>query len=167
VTWSHDTDFGDFTVSGACNNNDLSIERIDPNPPELSGLFLADGSPIVQFDRPRLGTYTDEIPGSKFSVSSNYANNGIRVNARATQFGSFTNVATSASNDTYNSSEWIFDLERGFEIESGLGIYAGASNIANTYPAEVRSVGSLGNGFYDTITPYGFTVGSWYLRSGF
>ncbi len=167
ATWNIDSDIGLFTLSGAYNYNDLTIEHVDPNPPELSGLILADGSPIVQFDRSRLGTYTDEIPESKFAFATNFSNEGFRANVRATQFGSFVNVATSEPNDTFNSSEWIIDVELGYEFDGGLGIYAGANNVANTYPAEVRSVGSLGNGFYDTITPYGFTGGNWYLRSAY
>ena len=77
----------------------------------------------------------------------------------------FTEVQTPEQNDRFNDSEWIFDVELGYEFEGGLGVYAGANNVANTYPAENRSTSSLGHNFYDTISPYGFTGGVWYLRT--
>ncbi len=165
ATWSSDSDVGSFVLSAAYNYNELTIQAVDPNPEELSGLILADGSPIVQFDRSRLGTYTDEFPGSHFSFNTGYSTGGFRANVRATQFGSFTEVQTSEQNDRFNDSEWIFDVELGYEFEGGLGVYAGANNVANTYPAETRPTSSLGHNFYDTISPYGFTGGVWYLRA--
>ena len=129
--------------------------------------FLADGSPVVQFNRARLGTYTDEFADSKLSVGAVYQQNGFRANVRTTRFGEFTNIATSARNDTENDAEWIVDLELGYEFQNGFSIFAGSNNVFNTYPSEVRPVNSLGNGFYDTISPYGFTGGNWYIRSSF
>lgn len=165
ATWGVEAGGGTIDLTAAYNYNDLSIESIDPNPEELSGLILADGSPIVQFDRARLGTYTDEFPDSKLSLSSVYTRDGFRANLRATQFGSFTNVATAEQNDTKNDAEWIVDLELGYEFGNGFALYAGANNVFNTYPDEVRPASSLGNGFYDTISPYGFTGGNWYVRT--
>jgi len=167
ATWSVESDVGSFEFSGAYNRSDLTVRSVDPNPEELSGLILADGSAIVQFDRARLGTYTDEFPESKLTLSSSYSNNGFKANFRGTQFGSFVDVQVSEQNDRFNDSEWIFDFELGYEFDGGLGIYAGANNVFNTYPAETRPTSSLGHNFYDTITPYGFTGGSWYVRSGF
>ena len=164
ATWSVDTDVGSFDFSGAYNHSDLTVESVDPNPEELSGLILADGSPIVQFDRARLGTYTDEFPESKFTLSSTYAYNSFVANVRATQFGSFTEVQVSEANDRPNDSEWIWDVEFGYQFQGGLGLYAGSNNVFNTYPEETRNPSSLGNGFYDTISPYGFTGGTWYVR---
>ena len=46
-------------------------------------------------------------------------------------------------------------------------VHAGANNIFNTYPAEVRPAGGLGNNFYDSNSPYGFTGGNWYLRTAY
>lgn len=165
ATWGIETGAGTFALTGAYNYNDLSVESVDPNPEELSGLILEDGSPIVQFDRARLGTYTDEFPDSKLTLSSVYTQGGFVANVRATQFGEFVNIATSADNDTRNDSEWIVDLELGYEFESGFALYAGANNVFNTYPERVRPVNVIGNGFYDTISPYGFTGGSWYVRT--
>lgn len=165
ATWGMEAGDGAFDFTAAYNYNDLSVESVDPNPPELSGLILADGTPIVQFDRARLGTYTDEFADSKLALSSMYSRGGLRASLRATRFGEFTNVFADAANDTRNDAEWIVDLELGYEFDRGFSIYAGSNNIFNTYPEEVRAVNSLGNGFYDTITPYGFTGGNWYVRT--
>jgi iron complex outermembrane receptor protein len=165
ATWGMEMGSGSLTFTGAYNYNDLSVESVDPNPDELSGLILADGTPIVQFDRSRLGTYTDEFADSMFSLGSVYTLGGFVTNLRATRFGEFTNVAASEENDTANDAEWIVDLELGYEFQNGFSIYAGANNVFNTYPERVRPSSSLGNGFYDTISPYGFTGGSWYVRT--
>ena len=165
ATWGMEAGQGAFDFTAAYNYNDLSVESVDPNPPELSGLILADGTPIVQFDRARLGTYTDEFADSKLSLSTVYSLGGFRANLRATQFGDFTNVAASAENDTRNDAEWIVDIELGYDFENGFSLYAGSNNVFNTYPKEVRPVNSIGNGFYDTITPYGFTGGNFYMRA--
>ncbi len=165
ATWGMDMGDGTIDVTAAYNYNDLSVESVDDNPSELSGLILADGSPIVQFDRARLGTYTDEFADSKLALSSTYNRGGFRANLRATRFGEFTNVFASEQNDTENDAEWIVDLELGYQFDGGFSIFAGANNVFNTYPDEVRPVNSLGNGFYDTITPYGFTGGNWYVRT--
>lgn len=167
ATWRNDFDFGSLTLNGAFNYNDITIENVDPNPPELSGLILADGEPIVQFGRARLGTYTDEIPATKATISANYAHQGVRVNARGTRFGSYTDVGNSEALDRFNPSKWIFDLEIGYEFDNGFGIYGGANNIFNTYPDETRPANTLGGNFYDTISPYGFTGGNWYVRGGY
>ncbi|MEM7504793.1 MAG: TonB-dependent receptor [Pseudomonadota bacterium] len=167
ATWGIETDAGSFDLTAAYNYNDLSVESVDSNPPELSGLILADGTPIVQFDRARLGTYTDEFADSKLALSTAYSRGGFRANLRATQFGEFTNVAASVENDTRNDAEWIVDIELGYEFQSGFSIHAGSNNVFNTYPDEVRPANSIGNGFYDTITPYGFTGGNFYVRTAF
>jgi len=165
ATYAMEFSGGTLDLTTAYNYNDPTIKSIDANPEELSGLILADGSPIVQFDRARIGTYTDEFSDSMLSLGSTYTRDGFRGNVRATQFGSFTNINNNPAADTDNDAEWIVDVELGYEFDNGVSVYAGANNLFNTYPEEVRAVNSLGNGFYDTMSPYGFTGGSYYLRT--
>jgi|TARA_B100000378_G_scaffold24367_3_gene18636 iron complex outermembrane receptor protein len=167
ATWTTDLSFGSLDLSGAYNYNDDSVEKVDENPEELSGLILADGSPVVQFDRSRLGTYTEAIPADKLSLNAALESGPFRFTARATRFGEFTNVATSEANDTENDRKWIADIEAGYVFDNGVEIYAGANNVFNTYPDQVRDPNSYGNGMYDTISPYGFTGGNWYVRAGY
>ncbi|WP_233356214.1 TonB-dependent receptor [Henriciella aquimarina] len=167
ATWATDLSFGTLDLSAAYNYNDDSVEHVDDNPEELSGLILADGSPIVQFDRSRLGTYTEAIPADKLSLNAGLESGPFRFTTRATRFGEFTNVATSSANDTENERKWIVDLEAGYVFDNGIELYAGANNVFNTYPDEVRDASIYGNGFYDTISPYGFTGGNWYVRAGY
>ena len=167
ASWATEGDFGSLSLTAAYNKNDVSIEGIDANPEELAGLILANNSPIEQFDRARLGTYTDEFPDAKINLSANYSREGFSANIRATQFGDYANINRSAQNDTFNEAQWIMDLELGYDFDSGLSVFAGANNLFNTYPAEVRAVSSLGHNFYDTNTPYGFTGGNWYLRTAY
>ena len=167
ATYSMDTDVGEVSFTAAYNYNDLSVLSVDPNPEELSGLVLANGSPIVQFNRARLGTYTDEFADSIVSLSAAWYGQNFSANVRTTRFGDYTNVATSAQNDTLNDARWIVDFEIGYDFLNGITLYAGANNAFNEYPDEVRGVSSLGHGFYDTISPYGFTGGSWYVRTSY
>jgi len=167
LTHGLDGDWGALSTSAAFNYNDAEVTSVDANPAQLSGLVLADGSPLEQFDRSRLGQYTDEIPPSKLVLSSVYTYGRLNANVRATRFGEFTNVTAVAANDTDNDAAWIVDLELGLDLTSGLSIYAGANNLFNEYPDEVRPVNAIGNGFYDTTSPYGFTGGSWYLRGAY
>ncbi|MEE4362102.1 MAG: TonB-dependent receptor [Pseudomonadales bacterium] len=166
-TWAVSDSWGSLNTSIAYNYNDDEVTSVDPNPPELAGLVLADGSPIEQFDRGRLGTYTRAIPSSKLVLSSVYTFGGWVANLRATQFGAWDNINANPANDTSNDAAWIVDLEAGFEFPNGISIYGGANNLFNDYPDEVRPVNGIGNGFYDTTSPYGFTGGSWYLRGAY
>ncbi|MEM8919939.1 MAG: TonB-dependent receptor, partial [Pseudomonadota bacterium] len=167
ATWEDQFDFGLLALSAAYNYNDDSVESVDPNPEELSGLILADGTAIQQFDRVRLGTYTVAIPESKLSLNANLERGQASFNIRGTRFDEFIAVASSEANDRINDAEWIFDVETGYKFENGLELYAGANNIFNTYPEETRQANSLGTNFYDTISPYGFTGGNWYVRAAF
>ncbi|ABG39458.1 TonB-dependent receptor, plug [Paraglaciecola sp. T6c] len=166
ATWTPEIDVGELTLSGAYNYNKVDVVSIDDNPEELSGLVLADGSQIEQFDRTRLGTYTDAVPDSKASLSANYRQDGWVLNLRATRFGEWTVVRSSEALDTTNEAKWIVNMEVGYQMESGVELFAGANNIFNTYPEE-RTENSLGTNFYDTYSPYGFTGGSWYARTSY
>ncbi len=96
--------YGSLTLSAAYNYNKVEIENVDANPEELSGLVLADGSEVEQFDRTRLGTYTDAVPDSKSTFSANYRVDGWVMNARATRFGEWTVVRSTESLDTINEA---------------------------------------------------------------
>ncbi|MEM1434909.1 MAG: TonB-dependent receptor [Pseudomonadota bacterium] len=165
LSYRNETDVGTFTINGAFNYNEVDIDRIASNPPELAGLVLADGQPLQQFDRARLGTYTDEFPETKLVLSSMYDYGRLGVTLRATQFGSFDNINNNPAADTSNDAEWIVDLEARYSLENGLMFTAGSNNIFNTYPDEVRAEGAFGGGQYDGNSPFGFTGGTWYLSA--
>tara|TARA_R110001606_G_scaffold398744_1_gene578587 strand:+ start:2319 stop:5144 length:2826 start_codon:yes stop_codon:yes gene_type:complete len=166
ATWSPKMVVGNLILSGAYNYNKVEVVNSLDNPQELSGLVLADGSQIEQFDRERLGTYTDAVPDSKLSISTKYGLDKWLINARATRFGRWTVKGTTENLDTDNQAKWIVNLEAGYQLENGLAFFAGANNIFNVYPKE-RLANSLGTNFYDTYSPYGFTGGSWYIRTSY
>jgi iron complex outermembrane receptor protein len=166
ATWYPEIPTGDLTLTSAVNFNSVDITHVDENPDELSGLILADGSEFEQFDRERLGTYTDAVPDYKATFSANYAIEAWQVNIRSTLFGPWTVIDSSADLDHENNAKWIIDLEAGYLFENGIQLFMGANNILNTYPQE-RTESSFGSGFYDTYSPYGFTGGNWYLRGSY
>jgi len=168
ATWRVDESWGSVNTSVAYNYNDAEVTSVDENPPELAGLVLADGSPIEQFDRARLGTYTDEIPASKLVLSSVYTHRSLVANVRATRFGEWDNVAAVPEADTNNDATWIVDVEVGYEFPNGIAIYGGANNVFNEYPENhLGGLDGLGRPDYDTNSPYGFTGGSYYLRGAY
>ena len=166
ATYAVDADIGSFQFSTAYNYTEQSIESVDANPAELSALILADGSPVEQFDRVRLATYTDEFPDSTWTFNSIYTKNGYTVNLRGTQFGSWESLNLNPASDETDDAELIVDLEVGYEFDGGLQVFAGANNLLNTYPQE-RPLATNGGGLYNTNSPYGFTGGSYYLRTSF
>lgn len=170
ATYAMDEAWGSLNTSVAFNYNDAEVTDVDANPQELSGLVLADGSPIEQFDRNRLGTYTTEIPDSKLVLSSVYTYRNLVANVRATRFGEWDNVAAVAAADTNNDAAWIVDVELGYEFDNGIAVYGGANNVFNDYPENHLGNGGLdglGRPDYDTNSPYGFTGGSYYLRGAY
>jgi len=167
LTWSLDAPVGAFDNSIAFNYNDDEVSDVKANPSQLAGLVFASGESLQQFDRARLATYSRGIPPSKLVLNSVYTLGSLVANLRAVRFGEWENVAAAARNDTKNDPAWIVDLEVGYELPNGISLYAGANNLFNNYPDEVRPVNAIGNGFYDTTSPYGFTGGSWYLRGAY
>lgn len=163
ATYSLDVGSGDLAFSGAFNYNNLEIEGVDANPEELSGLVLANGEPLQQFDRARLGTYTDEIPETKLVLSTNYQSGPFGLLLRGTRFGEYTNVTNNPAADTDNSAEFIVDLQVTYDFDGGFSVSAGSNNVFNTYPEEVRAEGVFGGGQYDTMSPFGFTGGTWFV----
>ncbi|MDO6477564.1 TonB-dependent receptor [Alteromonas sp. 1_MG-2023] len=163
ASWTPEISTGTLSLSTAFNYNSVEITHVDDNPEELSELILADGSEYEQFDRERLGTYTDAVPDYKATFSSNYGIEGWKLNLRATLFGPWTVLDSEASLDHHNAAKWIVDFEAGYEFENGIALFTGANNIFNTYPVE-RTANSMGSSFYDTYSPYEFTGGSWYAR---
>lgn len=164
ATYTLQTDYGDFDFNGAFNYNDLEIQSIDDNPEELAALVLADGEPLQQFDRARLGTYTDEIPQTKLVFSTNFTRGAFDFLLRATQFGSFKNVTNNPAADSDNSAEFVFDVQMSYEFQNGITLSAGSNNVFNTYPDVVRPEGNFGGGQYDGNSPFGFTGGTWFVN---
>ena len=161
ATYRLATDYGDFQFNAGYNQNDAEITGIVDNPSELASL-----GDIVIFDRSKQGAITDSLPDSKITLGANWDIGKLTANVRATRFGSYT--VRNASNPAADYSidpAWIADFEIGYEFTEAFSLFAGANNIFNEYPDEVREPGvTSGSNMYDTLAPFGFTGGSWFAR---
>ncbi|MDP3736908.1 MAG: TonB-dependent receptor [Hyphomonadaceae bacterium] len=165
ATYRIDTDaFGDFDFNVGYNVNETEITGIIDNPPELAAL-----GPIVIFDRGKQGSISDSIPDSKITISTGWKFGAFSADLRGTRFGTYTSRnATNAAADFDVEAEWIADLELSYRLTDAFTIYAGANNIFNTYPEQINPPGATdGSNMYNTLAPFGFTGGSWYLRGTF
>lgn len=153
---------GDFGFTIGFNRNYTRITSIIDNPPELAAL-----GDIVVFDRGKQGALTDAIPDSKLSLGVDWTYDRFSANLRGTRFGEYVNRnATNPASDVYVDADWVADLELSYAVTDRLTMFAGANNILNTYPQEVQEPSATtGSNMYNTLAPFGFTGGSWYLRA--
>ena len=164
ATYRLATDYGDFHFNAGFNKNDAKITGIVDNPPELATLGT-----IEIFDRSKQGAITDALPDSKITLGANWDIGKFTANARATRFGSYTvRNASNPSADYDVDPAWIADLEIGYEFTEAFSLFAGANNIFNEYPDQIREPGATnGSNMYDTLAPFGFTGGSWFVRGAY
>lgn len=165
ATYKLYTDYlGDFDFSLGYNKNETEIVGIIDNPPELDAL-----GNIEIFDRGKQGALTVSIPDSKISTNVGWKFGDFGLDVRATRFGSYTSVnATNAASDYDVDPEWIADLEISYQLTDTFKLFAGANNIFNTYPMEVAPPGATtGSNQYNTLAPFGFTGGSWFVRGAY
>ena len=154
--------FGDLDLSVGYNENETEITRIIANPPELAALGT-----IVIFDRARQGAISEATPDSKLTLTMDWTLDRFKAGVRSTRFGEYVaRNATNAASDRFIDPAWITDLELSVDVTDFFSVYAGANNVFNEYPEEVAPPNN-GAGFYDTLAPFGFTGGSWYLRGVF
>lgn len=165
ATYALPTDsLGDFDFSVGYNQNETEITGIIPNPPELAALGT-----IVIFDRSRQGAISDSIPDSKITLNTGWNLGPFSASLRGTRFGEYdVRNATNAAADNNIPPEWIVDLEIGYDVTEAFRITAGANNVFNTYPAEIAPPGATsGSNFYNTLAPFGFTGGSFFVRGAY
>ena len=158
------TDYGDFHFNAGYNKNDAKITGIIDNPEALSAL-----GDIEIFDRSKQGAITVALPDSKITLGANWDLGKFSANVRATRFGSYTVLNASNPSADYDvDPAWIADLELGYEFTEAFSLSAGANNIFNEYPDEIRAPGATsGSNMYDTLAPFGFTGGSWFVRGAY
>jgi iron complex outermembrane recepter protein len=164
ATYRLATDYGDFSFNAGFNKNDAKITGIVANPPELESLGT-----IEIFDRSKQGAITAALPDSKITLGANWDIGKVTANVRATRFGSYTvRNASNPAADYDVDPAWIADLELGYAFTEAFSLFAGANNIFNEYPDEVRQPGATnGSNMYDTLAPFGFTGGSWFVRGAY
>lgn len=162
ATYRVNTDsFGDFDLNLGFNKNETEITGIIDNPSELAAL-----GPIVIFDRSKQGSITASIPDSKVTLGTGWKFGDFSADLRGTRFGKYRSVnATNPASDYDVDPEWIADLELSYRVSDAFTLYAGANNIFNTYPQQISPPGPTdGSNMYNTLAPFGFTGGSWFVR---
>jgi len=164
ATYRLATDYGDFQFNAGFNKNEAKITGIVDNPPELEAL-----GDYEIFDRSKRAAITESLPDSKVTLGANWDIGKFTANARATRFGTYTvRNASNPARDYDVDPAWVADLEIGYEFTEAFSLFAGANNIFNEYPDQVNEPGATnGSNMYDTLAPFGFTGGSWFVRGAY
>jgi iron complex outermembrane receptor protein len=164
--------YGTLRFTLGYNHNKTKITDIIANPPELAAL----GSGYVLFDRLSQGYLTKAFPKDKVSLGVNWSWDKLNVNMRQTRFGGYTVeqnlVAGKPTNDRSYGAKWITDLEASYRVTKALSVAVGANNLLNIYPSRSGADNATntvfnantGTGQYPSISPFGFTGGSYYAR---
>lgn len=152
---------GSLALSFGFNANETEIDRIADNPPELEAL----GDNFVLFDRLRRGNLTYGLPEYKAVLGVNWVFQALDANLRVVRFGDYRTTSNNPDHELKVAAESIVDLDLTYTVSDTWRVSAGANNLFNTYPAEVRPPSEdRGSGQYDTRGGFGFTGGSYYLR---
>lgn len=161
--WKFDNSRLDLTAS--YNHNKTTIERIAPNPPQLT----SGGLNLNRIGRVEQGHITIGSPREKFALSGLWGMGNWSVNAAATRYGEFTVLfdPASANRDQTFGAEWTFDLSASYS-RNGWTYTIGGDNIGDEYPDEVIPINSTGGQLpYNARSPFGFNGAFVYGKVGF
>ena len=160
ATWSRNLDsLGQLKLSAAYSWNKTDITGFRPTPGQLANLNL------VLFDRQRQGDLTVALPRDKIILSADWRRDRLKVGARLTRYGRYTEVGTAPVNDRTFSPKWISDLDVSWDVGERTTIGAGANNLFGVRPDSIGIVDArYGTGLYGAFSPFGILGGFYYAR---
>ncbi|HEY4556500.1 MAG TPA: TonB-dependent receptor, partial [Lysobacter sp.] len=144
----------DFTAG--YNYSKTTIERIAPNPPQLT----SGGLNLQRIGRVEEGRVTVGAPRDKLSLGAAWTSGPWTFNTAATRYGEFTvlfdPVATTPTRDQTFGSEWTLDVAATYTLDRW-DFTLGADNVLDAYPDEVIYQNStFGQLPYSAASPFGF-----------
>jgi iron complex outermembrane recepter protein len=152
---------GSLSLTAGVNFNDTKTLNVKPNPSTLSTVGLQ----LVRFSRVEEGRFEEAQPDNKVNLSATWQIEAFNVTTRATRYGKFTSRNANAALDQTFGSEWVVDIDLGYDLTENLSVSAGANNLFDAYPDTVIP-GANPNGFaqYSNFSPFGFNGGFYYAR---
>ncbi|KMS55021.1 TonB-denpendent receptor [Novosphingobium barchaimii LL02] len=151
---------GTFRLSAAYSYNKTKILSVIDNPAELSSLN------VTLFGRQARRDLVAATPRSKVVLTSNWSSGPVKVLARATRYGGYTESSNVAASDRTFGGKWIADAEIGYQLTSALDLAVGANNLFDTYPDKNGAIAFDGSGQYGGFAPFGLNGGFYYARVG-
>jgi iron complex outermembrane recepter protein len=161
--WTLDSSNIDLTAS--YNHTKTTIERIAPNPPELT----SGGLNLNRIGRVEQGRITIGAPQDKFALIGVWNVGNWSFNAATTRYGEFTVLfdPASANRDQTFGAEWTLDLAATYN-RNGWYFTVGGDNVTDEYPDEVILANSTGGQIpYSAASPFGFNGAFVYGKIGF
>ena len=161
--WTFDGGNLDFTAG--YNYNKTEIERIAPNPPELS----SGGLNLNRIGRVEQGRITKGAPHDKTFLGGVWSSDRWNFSAGATRYGEFTVLfdPASANRDQTYGAKWTLDVSATYK-HNGWEYTIGGDNILDEYPDETILPNTTGGQIpYSAASPFGFNGTFVYGKVGF
>ncbi|MEM7219074.1 MAG: TonB-dependent receptor [Pseudomonadota bacterium] len=141
-------DLGDgySTVTLAFNWNETEVDSLGTVNPISTG---------------RQAALEDQLPNFKGNVSWSHTQGNIRGLLRLNYFGEWDDTGNGFDDI---GSEWLVDVEVGYDFENGLELIGGVNNLFDTFNDRNPAAGSFGQ-LYPESGPFGFQGGQYYLKA--
>ncbi len=160
-TWEVGSGEVDWTVG--YNYSKTRIERIAPNPPELT----AGGLNLQRIGRVEQGRITIGAPRDKFLLAGVWRAGDWTFSGTATRYGEFSALNANPALDQTFGAKWTVDISAAYQL--GQWNFAlGGDNIFDAYPDEfIFATSNSGQLPYPRNAPFGFNGAFAYAKVGY
>jgi len=160
-SWNLDAGKLDFTLG--YNYNKTTIEKIAPNPPELT----AGGLNLQRIGRVEQGRITKGAPRDKLFLGGNWTSEHWNFTAGLTRYGEFTVLNTNPDLDQTFDAKWLLDLSATYKA-GPWSFTLGGDNVTDEYPDEYQfATSNFGQLVYPRNSPFGFNGAYVYGKIGY
>ena len=162
-TYRWKLDSGSLHLTFGYNYNKTDIEKIAPNPPQLT----AGNLDLQRIGRVEQGRITVGAPRDKFLLGGSWVLDKWRFDSTATRYGNFSIFNADPTLDQTFGAKWNLDLAATYTIDRW-DFTVGADNIFNAYPDEFIFATSNGGQLpYPRNSPFGFNGAFVYGKIGY
>ena len=169
VVGNYRWDLGGSTLdlTAGYNHNKTTIERIAPNPPELT----QGGLNLLRIGRTEIGRITKGAPRDKFFLGAVWNVGDWSFTGNATRYGEFTvlngEIPANLAKDQTFGAEWTLDLAATYKL-GNWDFTVGGDNVFDSYPDEVLLANSTSGQLpYSAASPFGFNGAFVYGKIGY
>ena len=175
-------DDGSLTFTLGANFTETKVPRRDGVPVIQTGEFL-EGFGAQLFNREEVSRIEVAQPRSKIILGANYRVGKFSANLTATRFGEIDYLHPSDAlvanawnggeleiRDQVFSAKTLVDLDLSYQINDGIQIGIGGSNIFNVYPDRHAHSGNYSGGMFPysrRVTQFGLAGAGYYARANF
>ncbi len=151
----------DWTIG--YNYSKTTIEKIAPNPPELT----AGGLNLQRIGRVEQGRVTVGAPRDKILLGSVWKTGDWSFSGTATRYGKFSALNANPALDQTFGAKWTVDLAAAYQLDAW-SFALGADNVFDAYPDEFNFATSNGGQLaYPRNAPFGFNGAFVYGKVGY